>query len=207
VLHPGVDHSVFTPRSWEGDDGAPPLALFVGELHPRKGADVFVRALGMVPTDVPARFVFAGPGGSLESVVRAELERSPRRTDVSLLGPISEAALPNLYRSADVLVFPTVWPTEGFGMVAAEAMACAVPVVGSRIAAIPEVVADGRTGLLFDPGDAADLAATLECLLRDRSLRRSLGEAAARRAQAYRWSAIAEALLDDASAEAAVPRR
>jgi glycosyltransferase involved in cell wall biosynthesis len=172
--------------------------LFVGEMHPRKGADVFARAIGLLPPDVPARFAFAGPGGSLESVVREEVNRCDRRDEVTFLGPVSPDHLAGLYRSADVLVFPTVWPTEGFGMVAAEAMACAVPVVGSRIAAIPEVVLDGQTGLLFDPGDATDLAAAIERLLRDRTLRRSLGEEGPRRASAFTWSQVAMALLSEA---------
>ena len=60
-------------------------------------------------------------------------------------------------------------------MVAAEAMACGVPVVASRIAAIPEVVLDGETGLLAEPGDPVDLASKLRILLQDPGQRRRLG--------------------------------
>jgi glycosyltransferase involved in cell wall biosynthesis len=130
--------------------------------------------------------------------LRATIQQSGRSDDVSVIGPVSPDALPDLYRAADVLVFPTVWPTEGFGMVAAEAMACGIPVVASRIAAIPEVVLDGRTGLLFTPGDAGDLAQKLATLLADRPLRLSLGRQGAVEAERYAWSHVSEALLDHA---------
>jgi glycosyltransferase involved in cell wall biosynthesis len=200
IINPGVDHAAFTPRvSTDTEVDEPvPVVLFVGELHPRKGADVLASAIRLLPDDLKVRFVFAGPGGSLGPTLRTTIQQSGRSDDVSVIGPVPPDALPDLYRAADVLVFPTVWPTEGFGMVAAEAMACGIPVVASQIAAIPEVVLDGQTGLLFAPGDAGDLAQKLLTLLADRPLRLSLGRQGAIEAERYDWSHVAEALLADA---------
>jgi glycosyltransferase involved in cell wall biosynthesis len=163
-------------------------------MHRRKGADVLARAIPLLG-EVPARFRFAGPAGSLEVEVRSIVAEAGVGGRVEFLGELTLDALPRTVAAADVLVFPTVWGTEGFGMVAAEAMACGVPVVGSRIGAIPEVVLEGRTGLLFEPGDAVDLASRLRLLLEDLPLRRRLGAAAADHAASYRWDRLADALV------------
>lgn len=106
---------------------------------------------------------------------------------------------------AEIFVFPTVWGTEGFGMVAAEAMACGVPVVASRIAAIPEVVLDKETGLLVEPGDPVDLVSKLRLLLGDPSRCRSLGRAGIKHVKQYRWDRLAEELVEDLNAESGTP--
>jgi glycosyltransferase involved in cell wall biosynthesis len=69
-------------------------------------------------------------------------------------------------------------------------MACATPVVASRIAAIPEVVLDGGTGLLFEPGDASDLAAKLSTLLDDDELRSRLGAAGPGHVARFTWDVM-----------------
>jgi glycosyltransferase involved in cell wall biosynthesis len=76
---------------------------------------------------------------------------------------------------SDAFVMSSLW--EGLGLVFLEAMATGLPVVGSRVSAIPEVVSDGSTGLLVEPGDPAALAAGIQRLLNDDELRRGLGEA------------------------------
>lgn len=88
----------------------------------------------------------------------------------------SQAELPRWYRGTDVTVVPTV-VQEGLSRTSVEAMACARPVVAARIGGLPFTVADGETGLLFEPGDAGDLAAKLETLLDDAELRQCLGRA------------------------------
>ena len=72
---------------------------------------------------------------------------------------------------------------QGFGLVLLEAMLAGLPVVATRASAIPEIVVDGETGLLADPGDAAGVAAALDALLADPTRRRALGEAGRRRAR------------------------
>ena len=104
----------------------------------------------------------------------------------------SQAELPKLLWSSDLLAMPTV-AQEALGRTAVEAMAAGVPVVASRLGGLPFTVADGATGLLAEPGDSADLAAKLETLLNDAQLRERLGEAGRRRFEEhYSWPVIIE---------------
>jgi glycosyltransferase involved in cell wall biosynthesis len=80
------------------------------------------------------------------------------------------------WRHATVGLVPSVWP-EPFGLVAVEAMAAGVPVIASRVGGLPEVVTDGVTGLLVEPGDAASLADAIDGLLRNPDERALLGRA------------------------------
>jgi hypothetical protein len=80
-------------------------------------------------------------------------------------------------QGARALVFPSVW-YENFPVTIAEAFACGLPVVGSRIGAIAEIVEDGRTGYLFPPRDAAGLASTLSRVWQDESATAAMGRTA-----------------------------
>jgi glycosyltransferase involved in cell wall biosynthesis len=91
----------------------------------------------------------------------------------------SPAELADFYRGARVVVVPSLW-AETFGLVAAEAMSHGVPVVASRIGALPETVRDGETGLLAEPGDVAGLARAIRRLWDDATLARILGRGARR---------------------------
>jgi glycosyltransferase involved in cell wall biosynthesis len=86
---------------------------------------------------------------------------------------------------ADLFVMPT--RQEAFGMVFQEAAAAGVPVVATRIAAVPEIVQDGQTGLLVPPGDPAALAHAIRVLIDSAALRRRMGEAAFDRASSL-WT-------------------
>jgi starch synthase len=95
-----------------------------------------------------------------------------------------------LLSHAAVFAIPSVY--EPLGIVNLEAMACGTAVVGSRTGGIPEVVADGETGLLVPPGDAEALAAALNVLLRDPDRAQAMGQAGRKRAIAeFGWPAIA----------------
>jgi glycosyltransferase involved in cell wall biosynthesis len=94
-----------------------------------------------------------------------------------------------------VLVLPSIYP-EGFGIPIVEAAACFAPAVCGRRGGMPEVVDEGKTGLLVEAGDVNGLAAALNRLLDDESLRQSMGNAArARVAEKFTWDRIAESLL------------
>ena len=82
--------------------------------------------------------------------------------------------MPELYRQADLLLFPTV--REGFGLAAAEAMACGLPVVATDCSSIPELVVHGKSGFLCPVGDAKQFAARINELAESADLRRQMGE-------------------------------
>ena len=85
-------------------------------------------------------------------------------------------SLPAWYQALDIYVAPQRW--EGFGLTPLEAMACAVPVVATRVGAVEELVVPGETGALVDPGDIAALAAAAADLIDDTALRRAQSAAA-----------------------------
>ena len=115
--------------------------------------------------------------------------RSSRRlrAQISSLGLGDAVVLPgrleirDWLERADVFVHSSRW--EGFGIVLLEAMLAGLPVVATRVSAVPEVVADGETGLLVEAGDAAAFAAALDRLLGDPELARRLGDAGLARAR------------------------
>src|SRR6185312_8858780 len=92
-------------------------------------------------------------------------------------GLLAHSRLLELYREADIFVFPSLWD-EPFGMPIVEAMACARPVVATRGGGIHELVSHGHTGLLVPKGDVAALATALLRLLDDADARARLGAAA-----------------------------
>lgn len=130
---------------------------------------------------------------------RADFEVWVTRSDgppeppyVKSTGWLDRAGLADLYRRADVAVFPSVWE-EPFGLVAVEAMAVGRPVCASRVGGLGDIVVDGETGFLHERGDAAALAEHLGRLLDDAELRRRMGEAGRRRAEdVYDWDRIVE---------------
>jgi glycosyltransferase involved in cell wall biosynthesis len=163
TIHYGLDDP---PRAWGknptdavGDDV--PLLLAVCRLEPQKGVDVAVRALARVRAVEPAaELVVLGEGPE-----RERLDGLARELDVPvhLLGRVPDVAA--WLRRADVLVHPARW--EGFGLALLEAMLAQLPVVATNVSSIPEIVAEGETGLLVPPDDPGALAEALARVLAD----------------------------------------
>jgi glycosyltransferase involved in cell wall biosynthesis len=109
----------------------------------------------------------------------------------SSVGWHSQEMLPELYAQADICIVPSVCE-EAFGIVAAEAMAAGRPVIASRVGGLQFSVVDGITGLLFEPGNAEELAEKIALLLDDPALRRTMGAAGRERAKQYDWENIIE---------------
>jgi glycosyltransferase involved in cell wall biosynthesis len=118
------------------------------------------------------------------------------RPHVDITDSVSREDLIRMYQSADVLVLPSIYP-EGFGIPIVEAAACQVPAVVTRRGGMPEVVEDGKTGLICEAANADLLADAILRLLTDESLRRSMGRAAFERtARLFAWDRITQSLLD-----------
>lgn len=170
-----------------------PLLGAVGRLSPEKGHLHLLRALPAIAAAFPgAGCVLAGDGRA-----RRELEDEAVRLGVGgrvvFLGQRRDVT--RVLSALDLFVQPSVY--EGYGLSLLEAMAVGLPAVASRVGGIPEVVDDGRTGVLVPPGDPGALAAAAIGLLRDPGRSRRLGEAAALRAQ-ERHSIASEAARVDA---------
>ena len=157
TIHYGLDDP---PAPW-GENPADPVpggarvVLSVSRLTAQKGVDVAVRALAALPEDTFLVVLGEGPERpAIESLAR-ELGIERR---VYLPGRIPDVAA--WLRRAAVYVHPARW--EGFGLAVLEAMVCGLPVVAARVSSLPELVADGETGILVPPDDAAALAAGVE---------------------------------------------
>lgn len=152
-----------------------PALLCVGRLVPIKGHAVLLDAFERARRELPELTLDLAGEGALEASLRA---RAP--AGVSFLGRVSPIG-PALERHA-IVVVPSLG--EGFGMAALEAHERGRPVIASDVGGLPEIVADGETGLVVPSGDAAALAEAIVRLARDHSLAARLGEAARRRALA-----------------------
>jgi len=147
--------------------------LMMGRLGERKGAYDLIRAIPLILAVYPhARFVLAGDG-EVERC-RALLADCPWRERVSIPGWTSGEDRLRLYRSADLFVLPSY--NEGLPMGILEAMSFGLPVVSTPVGGIPELVQDGRNGILVTPGDVAGLAIAISGLLADVNRLRSFGE-------------------------------
>jgi glycogen synthase len=179
ALAPGVEVTVIPggvdlpPEPLPPDE--PPTVLYAGRLSPEKGILALLEAANGFP------LVVAGDGPLRERVPGA-------------LGFVPHDELERLYRAAAVVAVPSY--REGFGVVCAEAMAHARPVVATSVGGLLDLVADGETGILVPPGDVAALRAALERLLGDGELRTRMGAAARRRiSERFSWPAVTDATL------------
>jgi alpha-maltose-1-phosphate synthase len=204
VIRNGIDTTEYAPDPGTdvldryGIDLDRPYVIFVGRITRQKGLPVLLRAAsGLVPE---AQLVLcAGAADTAELLAEVtELvdglrvsrsgvlwipEMLPKREVIQLLAHAAVFACPSIY--------------EPLGIVNLEAMACATAVVASRTGGIPEVVADGETGLLVPPDDPGALADALNALLRDPERARAMGQAGRKRAVAeFGWAAIAARVVD-----------
>jgi glycosyltransferase involved in cell wall biosynthesis len=167
------------------------VVVGLGRLVPIKGFDLLVRALPAVAAQISsARVLLVGDGAERAHLgaIAASLGASSR---LAMTGETTDVA--SYLAAADVVAVPS--RNEGMGRVIVEAMALGLPVVATTVGGIPDVVADGECGRLVEPEDVGALAAALIELGRDPALRRKLGEAAVRRAEAFSTSVASEKLL------------
>ena len=176
------------PRS-----GGRPIVLAVGRMYPRKRFGDLLEAAAILRTRIPGVQVRVVGHGPEAAHLRALHARLGLGDTVVFLGEMTRPALAVEYVGAHCFCLPSV--QEGFGFVFAEAMAAGLPVVGCRAAAVPEVVVEGRTGLLVAPRSPEALAAALERVLRDDRLRKEMGEEGMRRVEAFDLDRVADEFL------------
>jgi phosphatidylinositol alpha-1,6-mannosyltransferase len=162
-----------------------PIVLSVARLVRRKGIDALLEAWVKVRDAVPTAHLVVGGHGPDGGLLRARADVLGIARAVTWLGRVPDEWLPDLYAAADVFALPARnegADVEGFGLVFLEAGAAGLPVVAGREGGVPDAVLDGRTGVLVDPRDPADIAGAIVALLHDAPRRRSMGDAARARA-------------------------
>jgi starch synthase len=218
VIHNGIDPDFYAPDAATdaleryGIDRQLPYILFVGRITRQKGIVHLVRAIRHLD---PGFGVVLCAGQPDTPEIAREMEdavaeaRTHRPNLVWIPEMVNRPDVRQLYSHAAVFVCPSVY--EPFGIINLEAMACARPVVASAVGGIPEVVVDGETGALvpvplrpdepMSPVDPdrfeRDLAAAVNRLMADASLRESMGRAGRQRAiEHFSWSSIADQTVD-----------
>jgi glycosyltransferase involved in cell wall biosynthesis len=200
VVYGGADPVRFVPDPAARRDGV----LFVGRLTPHKGLDRLIEAL-----PYGTRLRVAGSAGHDPTPPERDypllLRLLAAGRDVEFLGPVPDDALPSLYRRAAVLALPSVHQTcygrtvrvsELLGLAVLEGMASGTPVVCSRLGGLPEVVQDGITGFLVEPGNVREMHERLAELLRNRPLAARLGRNAREVVlERFTWQACAARCL------------
>ncbi len=160
--------------------------LFVGRLEKRKGIDTLFRAIPAVVNTMPdVQFTIVGSDtntaalkGSYKKHLLKILNKKYHK-NVNFVGFVSDDELKDYYRRCDLFVAPSLY--ESFGLIYLEAMAWGKPVIGCDVGGVPEVIADGETGIMVPPDDSGALADAIFELLVDEKKRRTLGK------QAIEW--------------------
>ena len=187
IVYNGISLAEFD-HAPEPQPAGRPYVLAIGRHVPQKGFDLLLRAFDAAETG-DHDLVIAGDGperGELERLART-LGKSDR---VRFVGRADRAAAVKLFKGCSFFVLSS--RHEPQGIVVLEAMAAGKAVAAARVGGVPEVVDEGRTGLMFDPLDANDFAATLTRLAGDESLRRRLGEAGRAKVEAFDWPRVAD---------------
>ena len=169
------------------DAGARSVLLTVSAKRPHKNLMRLLGALARVPQERRPLLVMPGYRTPHEAELRDRAAELGVAADVRLLGWISDHELEDLYRAADVFVFPSLH--EGFGMPVLDAMARGVPVATSGRTSLAEVAGDAA--LLFEPEDESSIADAIERLLGDQELARQLVTAGVEQARRFTWDATA----------------
>ncbi len=195
----GVDHGIFSPDTSVARDSDHIMTIASADV-PIKGLDVLIDALALLKERgrTPRLTVV---GSLREGPTKAALKRTGLMEQVDFVSGLSTEELVNLYRRCSVFVSASRF--EGFGLPAAEAMACAAPVIVSNGGALPEVAGDA--GIVTPAEDPTRLCDALDMVLGDDALRAQMSKACLERAQAeFRWDKHAQtsiALYREALAE------
>lgn len=196
-----VDTERFRPRpEVEAPAGR---ILFVGRVAAEKGLDTLIEAMPAVLARVPeAELAIVGPArdGTERGGYRARCQGLAAKLGlaerVRFEGPVPNDQLPARIAESRVLAVPSVWG-EPCGVVVLEGLACGIPVVGSRVGGIPELIRDGETGILCEAGDPAAWARALVAALRDDGLRTSSRTRGPETiAASHTWRRVREPLLE-----------
>ncbi|WP_414468850.1 glycosyltransferase family 4 protein [Methanobacterium sp. ACI-7] len=168
------------------------IILFFGNLVAYKGPDILLKAFKLVKKEIKnVELVFAGRGEMQE-----ELELLSKKLNindsVTFSGFIPEKLKPFYFKAADIFCLPSTTMAEAFGIVNLEAMACNLPIISSRLGGIPDIINEGKTGLLVNPGDYKSLADNITYLLENEELTKKMGDSGRKKVNEYSWKNIAD---------------
>ncbi len=159
------------------------VVTFAGQIVERKGVADLIRAWALLPSEVANGAILLIVGDDLSDRGAYRVAMQALATDCGVPARFVgfQANVNRWWEAADIAVVPSL--AEPLGLVVLEAMAAALPVIGSAVGGIPEMIVDGETGLLVPPRNPPELARALETLLRNATLRHDLGRAGRKRCE------------------------
>src|SRR5436309_1145750 len=189
VIPNGVDMAEFAhipPRRPKAD---PITILFVGRLYPRqKGLEYLIAAFAVAQSRRKARLRLVGDDWGGRTALQTLASSLGVGRAVEFVGELPRTRVIREYESADLFVLPSLF--EPFGIVLLEAMAAGLPIIASRVGGIPDVIEDGRTGILVEPRNVQALADAIDSLVADPSLRMKMGAEGRAQAAKYSWDRL-----------------
>jgi len=168
------------------------ILLYMGHLAPYKGPHILIKALDEVVKHTRDVIVIFAGGGKMENELKKLAQKVGVANNVRFEGFVKESLKPFYYKSADIFILPSINLLEMFGIVNLEAMVCGLPVISSKLGGIPEIVKNGKNGLLVPPSNVDALSNATVYLLENENLRRRMGKLGAKIASEYSWNRIAE---------------
>lgn len=165
VIYNGVDQDLFLPKTWTSRAiNKNIVVLFSGNLTQRKGAQWLIPIAERLKKNITIMYTSGLQPKGLSS-------KHPR---LQCIGSLPYQKMPEVYQQSDILLFPTV--REGFGLAAAEAMSCGLPVVATNCSSLPELIDNGKGGFLCPIGDVGAFAEKINFLAENPELRQEMGQ-------------------------------
>jgi glycosyltransferase involved in cell wall biosynthesis len=165
-----------------------PYLLCIGNRKGHKNEQRVLQGFAAATLGKDIKLLFSGATSASLTDMSTQLGIADR---IKFLGRIEADKLPEIYRGAVALVFPSLY--EGFGLPVIEAMACGTPVITSNRTALPEIA--GNAAILVDPEDVASIADSIERIVGDESLRNELIAKGLKRSEIYTWDTVADKVV------------
>ncbi|KKG11799.1 glycosyl transferase family 1 [Methanosarcina mazei] len=171
-----------------------PSIFFAGRLVKLKNVDILIKALSIIKeTNPDAHLYIAGSGPQYQKLGSLSVEFNVDK-NITFLNFISEDEMLKMYASVDIFALPSKF--ENCPMVLLEALAVGTPVVASNVGGIPQILDNGKYGLLAESGNVEDFAQKIITLIKNKSLRNELSEKGKQRVKEYSWDDIASKTIE-----------
>jgi N-acetyl-alpha-D-glucosaminyl L-malate synthase BshA len=167
------------------------IVLTIGRLEKIKGFQYLIKALPSIIQEVGStKLVIAGPDFNYGSKLKKLTEETNVQENVIFYGPINGKEKFEAFSAANIVAVPSLY--EGFGMLLLEAMAAGKPLVATNTGAAPEIIKNGKNGILAGSGDVEDLAGKIIKLLSDDQLMYLIGQESRKTVEAFNWEKVSE---------------
>lgn len=189
IIPHGVDTNIFNRKKHTKSliktykPNSEKIVLFIGRLIPAKGVHILINAISQVDKKNKVKLLIIG-AGPLKDDLKILVKHLGLEDQITFVGLVEQYDLPEFYSLADIFVLPSVTRdinnrpipkvSENFGNVLAEAMACEVPIVASKVGGIPYWIKDRENGFLFKEGDTKQLSSILNELFKNEELKKKI---------------------------------